>query len=192
MKRLCFLFVLSLSGISTVSGDECISIRDGSERLTCFDAVIACTKIMKTEARLACYDKAYTESAIVSAPVEPMNVETDADESPVIVEHKVPVKIVEKQEEPAPLKQDAEESFGKKESSKDPAKYIQSTIVDVMRNSHKIDYLRLENGQIWRENDDYRVRYKVGQSVRIEKGILGSYNLKIKGVKKLMKVKRIN
>jgi hypothetical protein len=84
------------------------------------------------------------------------------------------------------------EDFGKSKTVVVESEYIESKIVDVMSNAFKIDYLRLENGQIWREIENDKVRFKIGRTVRIEKGVLGSYNLRMEGVKRMVKVRRVD
>ena len=49
---------------------------------------------------------------------------------------------------------------------------------------------RLDNGQVWREVEDGRLRFKKGQKVRIELGLLSTYKLHIVGRKLSVKVKR--
>jgi len=72
-----------------------------------------------------------------------------------------------------------------------PMEHVEAIIVEVTTSAHKIDYLRLDNGQIWRENEDNRIRFKSGQKVKIEVGILSSFNLTTDGSNKILKVRRV-
>ena len=205
MRRLALLF---LHGVSLVVasnmayGDSCMGIRDDRGRLDCFDRAHACTNISRSDARLECYDEVYSNSP--QAPVAPVESketlqrETPEPSMPPKANEKlsadVPIEVPEKAEsgqKPAVVER-ADDGFGKKKKISAPAAFIEGEIVEVMQNARKIDYVILDNGHIWREYEDYRIRYKVGQKVRIEEGILGSYNMKINGVKKLIKVKRVD
>jgi hypothetical protein len=86
---------------------------------------------------------------------------------------------------------DSPEKFEKKKNLNAPGEYIEATIVEVITRAPKIDYIRLDNGHIWREIEDSRTRFKVGQKVKIEEGIFGSFNLTMKGTRKAVKVKRV-
>ncbi|MCZ6504073.1 MAG: hypothetical protein O6945_16365 [Gammaproteobacteria bacterium] len=206
MKRFVFLCLLAV-GYNLVNAQSCVEITNPEDRLACFDALGVCTGIYSAIARLECFEKAYfkshsseavtqeasatrKESAIhkTKEPVE-ATVETKASpasrvELEVKREKSVEDKVL------VPTKTPGE--FGRKKSSKDPVEYIEGTIVEALQNANQIDYMRLDNGQVWRENEDNRVRFKVGQTVRIEKGVLNTFNLRIDGVRKLIKVRRIN
>ena len=68
---------------------------------------------------------------------------------------------------------------------------IESTIVDTTTNAHNIDFLRLANGHVWRENEDTRVRFSTGRKVTIEEGMFGSFNLTMEGESRTVKVNRV-
>lgn len=70
------------------------------------------------------------------------------------------------------------------------ANHVEAIIVRIQTKAHRIDYLKLDNGQVWREVENGRLRFKAGQKVRIEAGLLNSYKLKIVGKILSVKVKR--
>ena len=194
MKRTVFFCLLAF-GINLVNARSCVEISEAEDRLACFDIAGACTGIHSATARLECFDSAYFSAPSLTAVSEEIQeiveVAVDAEPSPApLVVLKVDRKI--SAGDPALVPTRIPENFGRKKSSKDPVEYIEGTIVEVKRNSRGIDYIRLDNGQIWRENTDNRVRFEIGQRVRIEKGVLNSFNLRVRGVKKLIKVRRTN
>lgn len=70
---------------------------------------------------------------------------------------------------------------------------VYSTIVEVRRVRGERFEARLENGQVWRETEATRTvrRPKVGDSVRITSGRLGSYRMKFNNDNRLASVRRI-
>lgn len=174
-------------------GDACIQIVDDVERLACFDATRACANIQSNSGRLDCFDSAYSDSgsSIPQAdasdkshevPIEPGTSVGDSSQ--------VKLSEVDKKPEPAEISA-APEEFGKKKKRDASKPFVEASIVEVTSNELKIDYLRLDNGHIWRENEDSRVRFKVGQMVKIEEGIFNSFNLTMEGTRKIVKVKRV-
>ena len=144
-----------------------------------------CSDIEDNAERLACYDAKNEPSSTVPGPP------TNPAEQPF-----VPAPA----EAPLPESRDraetkvaagAPEDFGKKEPLDAPKEYIEARIVKITT-SGGFDYLRLDNGQLWRESDwDSRVRFKEGRKVTITEGVLSSYDLKMEGRNKIVKVKRI-
>jgi hypothetical protein len=221
MKQLVFLSVLGtifVSGSALVQAANCASIINDGDRLSCFDEARDCAGISEAATRLSCFDKHYGGSSKPSSTsLETSGVQSKAAETAVIVdvvsesssakhntsENTVASESVAKSVDSkevideslapshAPVEGDTEATFGKKKEFSDPSDYIEAKIVEVKRNSQKIDYIRLDNGHVWREYQDYRTRFKVGQTVVIEEGVLGSFNMKVEGVTKLIKVKRV-
>jgi hypothetical protein len=84
-----------------------------------------------------------------------------------------------------------EDKFGLPDrGGSEDSNYVEATIVRVETNALRIDYLKLDNGQVWREVENGKLRFKAGQKVRIESGLLSSYKLKIVGKNLSVKVKR--
>ena len=215
MKEFVFFCLLAV-GYNLVNAQSCVEITNPQDRLACFDAQNVCTDIHSAIARLECFEKAYftsrseavtpeasatqkidePETQKIREPAtyevkEPVEVMVETEPTPVPrVELEVKTKKSAKAQVLVPTKSPGE--FGGKKSSKDRVEYIEGTIVEAMQNANQIDYIRLDNGQVWRENEDNRVRFKTGQTVRIERGVFNTFNLRIDGVRKLIKVRRIN
>ena len=194
MNRSVFFCLLAV-GCNLVKAQSCVEIVNPEDRLACFDAARACASIHSVIVRLECFDGVYFNSPSTAAATEEVqetvDVTVETEPSPV---PRVGLKVNRKKSaaDPASVPTRTPVDFGRKKSPKDPLEYIEGTILEVMQNTRRIDYIRLDNGQIWREIDDNRVRFKVGQTVRIEKGVLNTFNLRIDGVRKLIKVRRIN
>jgi hypothetical protein len=141
-----------------------------------------CADIEDDEARLACYDAESKGSA--PAPAEPAQPETSpqgADESatPEIPEESATAVAAQSPDE-----------FGIRDSGDGPKEYVEGTIVEILK-SGQLEYIRLDNGQVWRELTDSRMRFREGRKVTISEGIMNSYDLKMEGYNKAVKVKRV-
>lgn len=146
-----------------------------------------CSDIEDDTKRLACYDaKDKPSSTVVSpgpltTPAEQPVVPAPAEAPPPASHSRAETKVAA----------GAPEDFGKKEPLDAPKEYIEARIAKITT-AGGFDYLRLDNGQLWRESDwDSRVRFKEGRKVTITEGVLGSYDLKMEGRNKIVKVKRV-
>ena len=67
---------------------------------------------------------------------------------------------------------------------------LSGTISRLQQSGYDKVVITLDNGQIWRQIDASSLRLRVGDSVRIERGAIGSYMLQKKGSKRSMRVTR--
>ena len=152
-----------------------------------------CSQIANDNERLACFDNAHRDSESTSLKSEALDVPVEATVATGVAvdpADQAQTSGHSKTEE-ASRKSDSAEDFGKKQGFDMPTEYIEATIVEVLTNSLDIDYLRLDNGQVWREYEDSRFRFKVGRRVKIEEGAFGSFDLTVEGSSRVMKVKRM-
>lgn len=193
MNRLRFFFLpLCFSGPALA--EVCTHLEDDAERLACFDAGVRCSSIDSDSDRLRCFDQIYDrvyggaesgieqtvdtsthsagDMAIASVQSEPNGPDNAAGDTSTTAAASSP------------------EDFGKREPS-DVQEYIEATIVEIRTTGLKIDYLRLDNGQVWREVNDSRIRFKEGRRVKITEGILGSFDLQMEGYNRIAKVRRV-
>ncbi len=188
-SRLVFL-LLCLPG-PTLAG-VCTLIEDDAKRLACFDAAGHCASIESDGARLECFDRAYT---ITDSSAEQAADDLRRSGNRVTAE-------VSERSEPADrggaarssgvtVAASAPEDFGSRESADAPRQYIEATIVEIRTTELKIDYLRLDNGQVWREIGDSRIRFREGRGVTIVEGVLGSFDLRMEGNNRIAKVRRV-
>ncbi len=192
MSQTTFIFLIA--GFSNLAfAEACVEIVDDQERLACFDATRVCATIQSNSGRLDCFDSAYSDADSSKAQAEvramPVEVPVEPDAS---VDHSSQVQLSDNDKKPESAENSTStEEFGKETRLDAPKEFIEATIVEVITNALKIDYLRLDNGHIWRENEDSRVRFKVGRKVTIEEGIFSSFNLTMEGTRKTVKVKRV-
>ena len=144
-----------------VHAEVCADIRDDAKRLACYDARDS-----------AAPDSPEKTADAVEAPDSPAAESTPA--SLPVTQPDVP---------------DDSQDFGKRETPERDKLSIEATITEVVT-AGDIDYLRLDNGQVWREVENSNMRFKVGRRVTIAEGILNSYDLRMEGFNKIVKVRR--
>lgn len=192
------LFFLPLCFFGCFSGPAlagvCTHIEDDAERLACFDAGVRCSSIDSDNDRLRCFDQVYdgvydgAESGIEQAVDTGLHADGDTAVGSVQSEPDGPDDAAGNTSTVAAAS--SPEDFGKREPS-DVQEYIEATIVEIRTTGLQIDYLRLDNGQVWREVDDSRIRFKEGRSVTITEGVLGSFDLQMEGYNRIAKVRRV-
>ncbi|MFT6436151.1 MAG: hypothetical protein ACJAVI_004208 [Candidatus Azotimanducaceae bacterium] len=199
---------------------SCVGIADSEKRLSCYDAAVLCQVKKVDGDRLACFDQAFDRAqssllvqpdsavpadvaTVVSGPMSSEAVTTEVRQANVSrqtsVETVPPAEAISVGEQIRSQKVGSKSTTSKVDEGKfglpdrglsEDANYVEAVIVRVQTNAHRIDYLKLDNGQVWREVEDGRLRFKAGQKVRIEAGLLSSYKLKIVGKNLSVKVKR--
>ena len=153
-----------------------------------------CQDIIDDGERLACYDaqNATTPAAEAGAPIQ--SAPPAAAATPAVTPKPKPKPEPEPEPEPARELSAApaqSHDFGKRERVEAPTQSITAGIMRVQE-AGNVDYLYLDNGQVWRETGgDSGVRFKEGKTVTITEGVLGSYDLKMDGRNKKVKVKRV-
>lgn len=136
------------------------------------DGLAACAAIDADSARLACYDKLAERTP---HPAQPPVVRT------------APAALPSKQDFGA-------EQLPQRSSGQAPeAQAITAHIAGSFEGWEPKARLTLDNGQVWQVTDDRSVYYKptLNPEVTIEKGMFGSYFLRVDGVNSRAKVRRI-
>ena len=85
---------------------------------------------------------------------------------------------------------DLPDEFGARKPDDAPQQFIEARIEKIEKRG-SINYLFLDNGHVWREQRDNSLLFKEGRSVTITEGILNSFDLKMEGARKVVKVKRV-
>ena len=185
-----FVILAGLPGLALAQ--VCTDIEDDAERLACYDA--------KNEASSA-VPEAPAAQQVPPAPTQTPVPEPDNDAGMTIAAEAPAGQQVPPAPTQTPLTEpdnnaattiaaEAPEDFGRRESIDGPREYVEATIVEIATGG-EIDYLRLDNGQVWREVGDSHMRFKEGRKVTITEGFLSSYDLQMEGYSKIVKVKRV-
>ena len=154
-----------IAGAGAANAQDCASIADDQERLACYDAL----------------------SRGAEVPAAPLEAVPAAAEPATKVPEEAPPPAVETE----PVVVEGGDDFGMREYEPDPTKeYIEATIVEV-RKAGTLEYIRLDNGQVWREIEHTRMTFKEGRRVTITEGIMNSFDLQMEGLNKIVKVKRV-
>lgn len=139
-----------------------------------------CTRIGDETQRLACYDEFFERTAVdtaENADTEPTNRESSEASSGPQAESAAAAK------------------FGAEQIEMSPVTSIEARLVgDFMGWTGKTVFT-LDNGQVWRQTNNYIRDYIPrdpipAPKVTISRGRLGSYNLQVEGVKRIVQVKR--
>lgn len=199
MWHMVLIVVLAVMANAAVASD-CSKLKDDSARLACYDAARACLEIESSQARLRCYDGAFgvvaQDTVVESATPVPEPGRADdiaAREAKLAnLEAELAEREAKLAQEEAAKKEESRDEFGKRwRDGDEPVDFIEARIVQLKSNPFKEDYMRLDNGQVWRENSDSGLRFKVGDEVVITEGVLGSFDLQVEGSSRFIKVKRV-
>ena len=86
--------------------------------------------------------------------------------------------------------------FGAEQVEKPPVTFIEARLVGDFNGWTGKTIFTLDNGQVWQQTNNYIRDYKppspIPQAkVTISKGLFGSYNLRVEGVKRIVQVERV-
>ena len=181
-KLVCLFVIFTFCVMSAkATAKSCSEIDDNADRLACYDAA-HCAVIGEGEARLACYDKLPSaDTKLTQKPVPRVK----------------QLSVTTTQVEETPVAETTESSkraslFGLKKyfTKADEIEHVEATIVQVQIDANRRHYVKLDNDQVWKETSPSRIKFKSGQSVRIEAGSFGSFRLRVVGQKRTTKVMR--
>lgn len=146
------------------------------------DDVLKCLGILDNGARLACYDRTVPglRNAPPAAPSAPAAPAAPAIIAPVTKEQAFGAERIPDKTNPAVAAQP-------QEAENITAKLTSISQVTVDRYTFTLD-----NGQVWTQVVARSIaNAKAGKTVRIEKGIVGSFTMTIDGVTGIIKVRRV-
>lgn len=148
-----------------------------------------CAKLVRTDDRLACFDKLFpskTDKMIESETVQKKQPSADSRNVTDSSTREVAKTTQDKLTRPDKSKIDGEDernSLGfslSKIFNRDPGGDFQSRITELKAgNSQKMVFL-LENSQIWLQDSPRTLPFRVGDTVKIKKGLLGGYTMRSK------------
>lgn len=136
-----------------------------------------CSKVVKDQQRLVCFDKLALSKANVSVVVSVAH-------KPVIAA--VPTKSKEAQQI---------ENFSKQHVKKTPEEQGPDSITATISNAKQLLrgqwVIYLENGQKWQQTDSAKIKLKIGNGIRLKKGSMGAVYLFKDGSHRSIRVKRL-
>ena len=147
------------------------------------DAFMKCREIAEISVRVACYDK------IVDSrfPTEPSDSAATSTQGEAVESTSLP---------------DAQSLFGTSDSQAkrivetslaiEQIDHIVATATDVRKTATRKLAVTLDNGQVWRQLDNQRLRLEVGDTVVVRKASLGSYLMQKQSGSRSIRVKRAN
>ena len=148
-----------------------------------------CAKLVRTDDRLACFDKLFpskTDKMIESETVQKKQPSADSRNVTDSSTREVAKTTQDELTRPDKSKIDVEDernSLGlslSKIFNRDPGGDFQSRITELKAgNSQKMVFL-LENSQIWLQDSPRTLPFRVGDTVKIKKGLLGGYTMRSK------------
>jgi hypothetical protein len=140
-----------------------------------------CTRIENETQRLKCYDDLFQRTA--AGKLENTKAEPPPQESP--------------DAHPGPEGASAAVSaFGAENIEAPPIDFVEARLVGDFNGWTGTTVFTLDNGQVWRQTKNYIQDYTPrdpipAAKVTISKGMMGSYNLQVEGVKRIVQVKRV-
>jgi hypothetical protein len=137
-----------------------------------------CRAIADSAARLVCYDAVPIANAVANAVANSV-ANAGATTVSTTTLRAAPVAATEA-------------GFGLEQKRDDQLKMIVSRIVGPVEGWGPRTKFRLENGQVWQVSDDSNAVYNLkSPTVKIERAILGGFEMEIEGAKRAPRVKRV-
>lgn len=184
-----------LSVLASKSNAAINSAEEASEASGAESAAIRCVNIKADDKRLACYDRVFMH---ITAKKEQKHTMPEADMK-VVAAPEAPLKVIEPPINEAPASvvsgQAAMDNFGaenlsRKEDNSDELTELSAVVASVSEGPRGKRTFVLENGQVWAEDENSRVRVKEGTQIVISKGLFTSYYLKRAGTNTNVRVSR--
>lgn len=148
------------------------------------DEIQACRTKTNNVERLVCYDELAQRVSVKSSKVKAGIVSQPKPQPDTVVES--PLVALDSKEDIKEFGREHKRSLDKEAQS------ITSTIVSIKETARGKKIVTLENGSRWQQSDSSRLKIKEGQKVLIKRGMVGAFFLKVDGLNRTMKVKRIN
>ncbi len=148
-----------------------------------------CAKLVRTDDRLACFDKLFpskNEKMIESETVQRQQTSDgrrtrELQAEPSISETETTRDEIARSDKSATKPRDVQDSQGfslGKIFNRDPGTDVESRIKELKAgNSQKMVFL-LENNDIWLQDSPRTLPFRVGDTVKVKKGLLGGYTMR--------------
>lgn len=150
---------------------------------TLSEAMTKCSKVDNSLKRLVCYDKLHRQAQGYTDSELPARITSPSAHAG----NSLPTANSPQQRYTG--NSTAEERFGQRAPDKD-IESLTATVAAKKKNRSGRMILTLSNGQVWTQIDDEYLGVKVGDSINIERGMLGSFLLRKSSGSKPIRVKR--
>lgn len=158
------------------------------------DALNKCKSVDNSLQRLVCYDRVVKDMGQYSGleeaikrgyPVPPANSRPQAGNNPR------PALPEVGQQSAKPVQPETRFGLEHTESNDSGGDTMYGNIVKIEKSLRDKYVVTLDNGTVWRQTDSDTLKLEAGQTISIERGLLGSFYLSRSDVNRQMKVKRI-
>lgn len=159
----------------------CVGLESSALKLACFEAIIAASKTSDGQAH---------EDA---GQMNPVSVETEIEVRPVeviapIASQRTAATLTEE----VPLRSD----FGQEDldqSDTEEKEIIKAVVSEVTEGRNKVLYFHLTNGHTWRQIEGRYYPYPKSREfdVEITRGGMGEYRMRVDGVGRMVKIRRV-
>ncbi|MDM7861566.1 hypothetical protein QTP81_13275 [Alteromonas sp. ASW11-36] len=190
IRDAALITVFSLSIAATANAQQSIE-----------EAISQCSKETNSLQRLVCFDRlAKTVREYTGAQQQLPTV----SRQPAVVRPSTPAASVAAPEVQQQVQQQAEvatrnaptaeEEFGLEHKRDTDAMIskLYAQISSISTNQRRKRTVTLDNGQQWQQQDGSTLKISVGDTIYIERGVLGAFYMSTDDVNKRMKVKRVN
>ena len=171
--------VSAQQGSIAVAIEKCSSEKSSLKRLMCFD------RMAKSMRQYSGLEQSLTTAMppIAASPIQPQ----PPAKLPVPAVAAAPQGAVESASAPS-----GEQVFGleHKQDTDEMISKLYGYVTDVTKSIRGMSIITIDNGQVWRQNDGSALKVKVGETVYIERGVLGAFYLGKDDLNRRMKVKR--
>lgn len=165
--------------------ERCVAIDDNEARLACYDTAAGRADYLERRPAPAVAGPTAQLPAPPARPAAPPPAPRPVEQP---VASTASVSTAPERERAAPQPAD---DFGLEQERNDE-KYIRSRLDGEFTGWSGRTLFKLENGQVWRQSEPGRFRAQIDRPlITIERGVFNSYRLKVEGMNRSIRVKRI-
>ncbi len=185
--------MIKVKTIIRTLGFSALLLVSSAQAETLSNALKSCGQVQNSLKRLVCYDKIVNEMNRYGDLDQLMSIPAPLSATPSqapAAKNNVP----QQTQSSAPAKvESAYDDFGleaQRRSEELRNQKMYAKVVKIEKNARKKRIFFLDNGHVWRETEGISLQIKVGQSIYIERGALGSFHLSRDDVNRRIRVKR--
>ena len=154
--------------------------------------IVECAAIVADKDRLACYDAVADKVSAAADIAKKRRVEAaEAARQAEIAAAEAARRAAEEAEARKVREFGAESTALRSELEADKLPGLTAKVTEAFTDPYGYYAVLLDNGQLWKQLDGKLLTVRIGDEVVIERGLLGSYNLKIPRQNRRVKAKRL-